>query len=151
MMNLKNYKRKFSDGFSLLEAVAAIALAAIIVVSVLDLLSLMREKTYAAHRSTEPLWLVKNYWYETERLLASAQKNQKNTFVKQDKNGTLKLTIEIKKNEEEGKDPEKLANLEIILLTAISSLGQRTFEDRLFFCKAVLDSELEEKQKKNKI
>jgi len=148
MMNSKNYNKKIVKGFSLLEAMAAIALTGVIIVSVLNLLSVMREKTFSAHKGVEPLWSVKNYWYETERSLGGASEQSQKKFTKPGKNENQTLTIEIKKSDEKNKSFQKLANLEIILLTAISNLGQRAVEDQLFFCVAIPDGALEEKKAK---
>jgi len=147
-MNSKNSPKK-SNGFSLLEAMAAIAITGFLMSALINLLFALMQTTQKKHISLGALLSLKNFWYETERSRLMHPEEKKAEFIKAESEQASKLKIEIKKNDLKNKSLDNVENLEIIVVTAINNLEKTTLEKQLLFFK-VQPPKIEKETEKEK-
>ena len=132
MIPFKNLP-KIKQGFSLLEAMAAIALTGYMLTALMNLLFFLMQNSYGKHQGIESLLLLKNYWYETERSIIKDPDNTKKKFEKKTDTRDTQLIIEIKKPDTKNKKQQEPENLEIITVSAINNLGKIAQKEQLLF------------------
>ncbi len=132
MIPFKNLP-KIKEGFSLLEAMAAIALTGYMLTALMNLLFFLMQNSYGKHQGIESLLLLKNYWYETERSIIKDPDNTKKKFEKKTDTRDTQLIIEIKKPDTKNKKQQEPENLEIITVSAINNLGKIAQKEQLLF------------------
>ena len=81
MILFKNFSKKL-PGFSLLEAMAAIALTGYMLTALMNLLFFLMQNSYSKHQGIESLLLLKNFWYETDRSKKMNPDDTKKKFEK---------------------------------------------------------------------
>ena len=132
MIPFKNLP-KIKQGFSLLEAMAAIAFTGYMLTALMNLLFFLMQNSYGKHQGIESLLLLKNYWYETERSIIKDPDNTKKKFEKKTDTRDTQLIIEIKKPDTKNKKQQEPENLEIITVSAINNLGKIAQKEQLLF------------------
>lgn len=127
----KNFKTK-NFGFSLIEAILAIAIVGFMLTGLLGLQFTLLTTTFKAHRRLDPLILLKNFLYETERKILEDPKNKQTKFNKTLEDNTEELIIEIKKTEK-NKSLINFKDLLILDLIAKSKRVTKEFEEHMLY------------------
>ena len=148
MIPFKNFPKK-QNGFSLLEAMAALALTGYMLSALMNLLFFLMQNSYSKHQGIESLLLLKNFWYETERSIIKNPDDTQKKFEKKTDTNDTRLTIEIKKPDTKNKKLQEIETLEIITVTAINNLGKIAQKEQLLFF-SIKDKKLEKEPQKEK-
>ncbi len=148
MILFKNFSKKL-PGFSLLEAMAAIALTGYMLTALMNLLFFLMQNSYSKHQGIESLLLLKNFWYETDRSKKMNPDDTKKKFEKKTDIQNMELIIEIKKPDTKNKKLEEIESLEIITVTAINNLGKIAQKEQLLFF-GIKEKKVEKEPQKEK-